>query len=129
MSDYLLDTNVLIRCLRRIPGSVALLQRLQTHSELYISVLSRLEVLARTWPDEEQLTLRLLSSLSGLQVDEEIADSAGRLVFRQGRRGLALNVPDAIIAATAMRHGLILVSYDTHHFAQIADLQVLEPDV
>jgi predicted nucleic acid-binding protein len=128
MSDYLLDTNVLIRCLRRIPGSVALLQSLQAHSELHISVLSRLEVLARMWPDEEQITLQLLTSLSGLPVDEETADSAGRLVFQQARRGLALNVPDAIIAATAMRYGLILVSYDTHHFAQMPDLQVLEPD-
>jgi tRNA(fMet)-specific endonuclease VapC len=128
VSDYLLDTNVLIRCLRRIPRSVALLQELRTHSELYISVLSRLEVLARMWPHEEQITLQLLSSLSSLPVGQETADSAGRLVFQQARRGLALNVPDAIIAATAMRHELILVGYDTHYFAQIPDLQFLEPN-
>jgi len=126
MTDSLVDTNVLIRCLRGLPDTIALLQRLRTGGELYVSVVSRLEVLARTWPREEERTLALLSSFSCLPMDQDIADSAGRLLFQQARRGLTLTVPDAIIAATAMQHSLTLVSYDSKLSTMVDGLQVLD---
>jgi len=124
MSDYLLDTNVLIRCLRGIPESAALLRELQASSDLYVSVLSRLEIFVRMWPQEEKHTLQLLSSLISLPVDQAVGDAAGHLLFRQARQGVTLSVADAIIAATAMRHGLTVVTYDKRHLGQIPDLRV-----
>ena len=126
MTDYLVDTNVLIRCLRGMREAIALLQKLRASGELYVSVLSRLEVLARTWPHEEERTVALLSSFGCLPVDQALADSVGSLLFQQARRGLTLTVPDAIIAATALTHGLTLVSLDSKLSTTVDGLQVLD---
>jgi predicted nucleic acid-binding protein len=128
MSDYLVDTNVLIRCLRGMSESIDCLQQLQDRGELYVSVLSRAEILARMWPDEEKRTLQLLSALVSLPVDQAVADAAGRLLFDQARQGTPMNVPDAIIAATATQQRLTLVSYDAQHFARIPELEVVNPN-
>ena len=125
MSDYLLDTHLLIRCLRGMAEALILVERLADEGELYVSVLSRLEVLARTWPREQEATLELLDPLTALPVTAAIADAAGRLIFAQSRQGLALPVPDAIIAATALAHGLTVVSYDLRHLTRIDGLALL----
>ena len=126
MTSFLVDTNVLIRCLRGVPDGLGLLHRLRVGGELYMSVLSTVEVLARTWPQEEERTLALLASFSRLPMGEDIADSAGRLLFRQARKGLTLTVPDAIVAATALRHNLTLVSYDSKLSMAVDGLQALD---
>ena len=89
---------------------------------MHISVLSRLEILVRMWPHEEERTLQLLSSLPSL--DQAIADAAGHSIFSQMRQGIALNVPDAIIAATALHYELTLVSYGMRHIRQIPGLKM-----
>ncbi|MBM4431523.1 MAG: type II toxin-antitoxin system VapC family toxin [Chloroflexi bacterium] len=126
MTDLLVDTNVLIRCLRGVRETIDLLQRVRGGGELHVSVLSRLEVLARTWPHEEERTLTFLSSFLTLPLDEHVADSAGRLLFQQARRGLTLTVPDAIIAATAKGHNLTLVTYDRRLSGMVDGLRVLD---
>ncbi|HHH41749.1 MAG TPA: PIN domain-containing protein, partial [Chloroflexi bacterium] len=60
MSERLLDTNVLILHLREKPGIAEILTRWGEESDLYISVVTRTEILAGMRPREEERTLALL---------------------------------------------------------------------
>ncbi len=52
-----------------------------------------------------------------MQVMEYLARHlAGELIRRFRAQGLTLDRPDAIIGATAIAHGLVLVTYNARHF-------------
>lgn len=116
MADTLIDTNLLILALRRRPQAIHLLKRLKTEGALHISVVTRTEILAGMHASEEERTMELLSSLRNLPVDGASADQAGRWMYTYVRRGVQLSVPDAIIAAAAVAHGLTLVTTNAKHF-------------
>ena len=123
MADYLLDSNVLILHLRERPELTALLTQWGKEGTLLISVATRTEILAGMRPPEEERTMELLDSLENLPVDEAIADQAGRLIYQHARRGIQLFFPDAIIAATALRHDLTLATTIPKHFP-MSDLRL-----
>jgi len=120
VADYLLDTSVLILHLRGTPEVSALLtQWAATQHDLYISTAVRTEVLAGMHPREEKRTMVLLDSLTSLPVGTAIADRAGRLIYNHARRGIQVSFPDALIAATALEHDLILVTTNVKHFPML----------
>jgi predicted nucleic acid-binding protein len=116
MSDYLLDTNILIYQLWGNQKVVTLLTELAADGDFYISAAVRTEILAGMRPHEEAETLNLLKNLISLPVDNPIADRAGRLLYQYARQGITLSFPDALIAATALKHTLTLVTTNAKHF-------------
>jgi predicted nucleic acid-binding protein len=46
----------------------------------------------------------------------EIASKAAQLIREYKGKGVTLDLPDAIIAATCILHELILVTYKTKHY-------------
>ena len=116
MTDYILDTNVLILHLRNRPDITQLLRQWEQDGTLYISTVVRTELLAGMRLTEEQRTIALLDSLISLPVDDAIADRAGRLIYQYARKGVALALPDTLIAATALVHGLTLATTNVRHF-------------
>jgi len=127
MSDYLLDSGILIRHLRDHKGYPELLDRLTDEGDVLISVMTRFEVVRGMKDKERDSTLDLLSSLDTVMMNNEIADMAGEIV-RSGRaKGISHGEADAIIAATAMQHGLALVTTNAKHFS-MHNLIVFEAD-
>jgi hypothetical protein len=116
VTNYLLDTNILILHFRNRPDITAMLADWQANGNLFISVTTRAEIFAGMHSHEEARTVALLDSLSGLPVDEAIADLAGRLIYRYARQGVQLSFPDAQIAATAIHHNLVLATTNAKHF-------------
>jgi tRNA(fMet)-specific endonuclease VapC len=117
VTDYLLDTNILILALRSDPKALDLLDTLDRKQEsACISVATRTEILAGMRPYEEKRTMELLVSLENLPVDEAIADQGGRLIYQYARQGIQLSFPDALIAATALHHNLTLATTNPKHF-------------
>ena len=55
-------------------------------------------------------------------IDEEIVAQTIKL-----RQQYKTQLPDAIIAATALVNGLILITRNSKDFEQIADLEVINP--
>lgn len=124
MTDHLLDTNVLILALRSDRKALDFLDALDRKRErVCISVATRTEILAGMRSREEERTMDLLDSLENLTVDEAIADQAGRLIYQHARQGTQLSFPDALIAATALRHDLTLVTTNPRHFP-VPDLRL-----
>ena len=116
MPTSLLDTNVLIFALRRNTAALDLLEQLRQRDDATISVATRAEVLAGMRPHEEPTTMALLNSLRNLPVTDEVADLAGRLIYRLARAGVQLSFPDALISATAIVHDLAIITTNAVHF-------------
>lgn len=119
MADLLLDTNALILHLRKRAAVTGTLLGWGQRDNLYISVVTRTEILAGMRPNEERVTLDLLISLANLPVTSAVADRAGRLICAAARGGIQTSFPDALIAATALEHDLTVVTTNARHFEEL----------
>lgn len=112
MPDLLVGTDVFVDHLRGArpldPG---------TESVSY-SVVTRCELFAGRATEEGHVR-RLLAPFRELPVDRGIAELAGRL-----RRETGVRTPDALIAATALLHGLVLMTRNRRDFERIPRLSL-----
>ncbi len=118
----LVDTSVLIDCLRGNAVAASLLAQERAAGPLHASEMTRLEILAGMRGHEESGTRRLLGTLVWHPVDSEVAEDAGAL----GRQWLpshhTIDGADLAIAATAIRIGARLLTRNIRHFPMIAGL-------
>ncbi|MFQ6102459.1 MAG: type II toxin-antitoxin system VapC family toxin [Armatimonadota bacterium] len=129
MSKYLLDSNVLIKALRRDLNVLDWLDSVHSTNYLYVSAASRVEVFAGMHPREEEMTAALLFSLISLPITVPIADRAGRMIYTHARKGFQVSFPDALIAATALEHELMLVTSNVKHFPMLGEQIVALSDL
>jgi predicted nucleic acid-binding protein len=117
----LVDTNILIDYLRGRPDAIAWLEALEERPA--ISAISVLELYAgaRSQRDERDV-IALRERLTCLPADEAITERAGA-ILRHYRMSHGIDIPDAIIAATAERHGLRLATLNTKHFPMFPKLK------
>jgi predicted nucleic acid-binding protein len=127
MSDYLLDTNILILCFRKTAGYQELLDTLAKDDTLYISAMTRLEIVRGMKEHEKKRTFDLLDSLETIDITVEIADKAGELIRTWRTKGAIIGDADALIAATALNNNLALVTTNAKHFP-MPDLIVYQAD-
>lgn len=124
-ADYLADSNAIIDLvLGRLPVVAATwLDTALSLGQVELSVITQIELLTKTEPVEEYTTMQLLvQSLNVLSLDEPVVRETIRL--RQQHR---IKLPDAIIAATALTHGLTLVTRNVADFTALAGLALLNP--
>ncbi len=115
MPDLLLDTDVFVDHLR---GARRL--RANDNRILYL-VITRCELFAGRETGEEPVR-RLLAPFDEIPVIRSVAERAGRL-----RRSAGLRTPDALIAATALEHQLVLVTRNTRDFQSVRGLKIRQP--
>lgn len=124
MARYLLDTGIIIRHLRGQRPIVQLVRGLSRSERLAVATVTRLEIFAGMRAKETYITHKLLSRFINFSLEPDIADRAGELIAQQRARNHVLSVPDAIIAATAVRHQLTLVTLNTRDFEAIPGVQL-----
>jgi predicted nucleic acid-binding protein len=113
---FLLDSDVVIWLLRGRQPVVEHVERLAGRGQLLVSAITRAEVTSGMRPGEERATLRLLDGLTTMPVSGDIADRAGRMLGELRRRGVTVQLPDAIIAATALDAGAELHTCNPRHY-------------
>lgn len=116
MSNFLLDSDVIIWHLRGRKEVTEMLRDLQRFGLPACSALAFLEVQLGVRKGEEEKTDRFLGSLRVFDVNTEIANKAAKLIREYKAKGITLDLPDAIIAGTCMLNDLILVTYNTKHY-------------
>jgi tRNA(fMet)-specific endonuclease VapC len=124
MANYLLDTGIVIRHLRGQRRVVQLLRGFGALGRLSIATVTRLEMHAGMSPEEKDATQKLLSRFVTFDMDRDIADRAGDHIRENSLHGISLSVPDAIIAATAVKHGLTLITLNRGDFEGIPGLSL-----
>ena len=107
---YLLDTNCILGLLKATPEVLEMVsRRTLLASECAYSAMTRMEFLGNLGitVTEERLIGDRLSQFTYRAITTEIEDLAIAL-----RRACKVKLPDAIIAATAIHHGLELLTFD-----------------
>ena len=108
--NFLLDTNFILGLLKATPEVLAIVEvRDLLASSCAYSAVTRMELLGypNITPDEERLIADRLSKFTYLSISSEVENLAITL-----RRTRKLKLPDALIAATAIHHGLELLTLD-----------------
>jgi predicted nucleic acid-binding protein len=119
--SLLLDTNILIDHIRRVPIAVAWLRSLPEPPR--ISVISLLELYAGARSQREERDIdAVCAPLQWLPIGAEIAQRGGSFIRHYGMSH-GLDIPDALIAATAEHHQLRLATLNVRHFPMFPKLK------
>jgi len=105
----LLDTNILIDYLNGIAEAKDEIAR---YEQPLISLITWMEVLVGAQPDEDDEVKRFLRRFIRIDLDDAVAERA--VVLRRSRR---IKLPDAIVWATAIHQGVLLVTRNTKDFS------------
>ena len=128
MDKSLLDTDIFSEMTKGVNQTVS------AHARAYRSTFSRYTLSAVTFMEvvrgyqKKQATLQLQRFLAAMASEEVIpfdqaaAEVAGRIAGELERTGQRIGVADPMIAATAIVHGLELVTGNTNHFERISQL-------
>jgi hypothetical protein len=115
VADLLFDTDIFVdhlRGARRIPSST---------DGVHYSVVTRAELFAGRGSEESRVDL-VLAPFRELTIDRAVAERAGCL-----RRASGIRLPDALIAATAIENGCLLVTRNVREFRRIPGLRLGAP--
>ena len=119
---YLLDSNTVIYA-SQPDARFAVCRQWVEQEQVAISAISRVEVMGfhnLTQTDAEFLAT-VLRFVPQLPISDAVLDQAVKI-----RQQFRLKTPDAIVAATALEHGLALITAD-QGFRRVAGLIVIDP--
>ena len=127
--SFLIDTDI---CSAHLKGVERVNTRFLHHSgELSLSAVSLAELY--TWvlrskspPKYHHGLIALLSDMTILDVDHDVAQKFGDVRGQLLDRGQPVSGMDLLIAATALVHGLTVVTHNTRHFAKIPGLTLAD---
>ncbi|WP_232460884.1 type II toxin-antitoxin system VapC family toxin [Thermococcus gorgonarius] len=122
---FLIDTNVLIYYLAdtipedELPKVEEILRK-----SFNVSIITKIEFLG--WkghtPEGFEKSKEFISFAHVIPLTNEIADVAIEL-----RRKVSIKLPDAVIAATTLLHGLTLVTRNVKDFEKVEGLKIYNP--
>ena len=116
---YLIDTNVLIDAqMNRLSNKGLEFLTKVIDEQFIISFITQIEYLGKK--DISKASEDLISLANVIEVDKKIIQICIDL-----RKNYKIKVPDALIAATALVHSLILVTNNERDFAHIQNLSII----
>jgi hypothetical protein len=124
--SLLIDSDVLIDHLRKEKQALRFLAaELENNSLIFVSVISRVEILAGIRKGEDAIVNSLFEILTPVNVDISIADRAGEYL-RKYSRSHSMSIGDALIAATSKEMSLTLITRNVKHYP-MQDITIINP--
>jgi predicted nucleic acid-binding protein len=123
----LIDTDILVDEARGVAAAATFLNEQRSLGLLQVSVITAMELVrgCRNAADLRQVR-RMLARFIVLQVSDAASQAAFQFIDALYlSHGLA--IPDALIAATAVDHGLPLYTKNVRHFQAIPGLVAIRP--
>jgi tRNA(fMet)-specific endonuclease VapC len=132
---FFIDTSIFVDTLRSdvVPASKSLFESLDGENRGFTSsiTVAELSVGAHLAPKDDALekTLELLSLVSILDLDRDIAMEGGRIYSGLVKKGTQIELNDCLIAASSLSQGLSdLVTRNTNHFERIGGINAVTPE-
>lgn len=122
---YLIDSNAIIQFLDESLPEKAIdwLEQIIDNEDYVISVINEIEVLSfGERPQALAVAKRFVQSSTVTQLTSDIIAKTIEV-----RQRVNLKLPDAIIAATALVHDLIVITRNTKDFKRVPELNVIDP--
>jgi predicted nucleic acid-binding protein len=122
---YLIDTNVVIEYIgEALPSKALSFLDDIIDGQFHVSVINKFELLGFTGiiQLEEQKFGVFLKAANVCNLDEEVVNRTIEI-----RKQYKTKLPDAIIAATALKHDLVLITRNAKDFQKIKGLTVQNP--
>ena len=125
MTRFLVDTDILVDASRGVPEAGAFLEQLEGQGTLAVSVITKMELLVgcRNKP-EQRVVQKFLERFEVFPINEMASQLAERLIARY-RLTHGIQIPDALIAATASTSGYSLATKNQKHFRYVPGLKLL----
>lgn len=123
--NYLVDTNILIDHLRGVADARSFIRHARKHGELWVSAITVAELYVGQMmkqPSEVAKTKRLLWLFRVAHLDGSTAAKGGAVARDHG-----IDLPDALIAATALNKNLPVATRNVKHFSPVPKLTVHQP--
>jgi predicted nucleic acid-binding protein len=119
--EFLLDSNVIIDLHGNFRLSDSLIQLLTT-GRLFVSDISKIEVLGFSLSEEDEIKFRtFFNRVDLVEIDRSIVERSISV-----RKQKKIKLGDAIIAATALQHNLKLVTRNIRDFKGIGNLDLVD---
>jgi len=127
--EALLDTDVLSAVMKGNPLALArAAEYLSEHGAFAFSIITRYEILRGLKAKEATTQVQAFDQLCGacriLPLTDGVAVRAAEIYGALRRRGEPIGDADILIAASALEHGLVVVTNNEDHFRRIPGLQV-----
>lgn len=127
MKIYLLDSDVIISCLRGSRETLDFLDNLLSMgSVLGCCSVNVTEVYAGMREVEQDKTEKLINKLRFFSIDLKVAKLAGDMIRNYKSKGITLSPTDAMIAAVAIYNDLILITNNRKHYP-MKELKSISP--
>ena len=130
-----LDSSILIDFLRASgqEKSSDVIKSLKTGNTGFVSSITVAEVSVgayrSTRRDAVQKTRELFSNLRIIDLDEKIAVDGGRIQAQLMSAGKEIDLPDCLIAATALSLGMnVIITRNLDHFSRIQSITAITPE-
>lgn len=123
MEAIVLDTNILIEILK---GNQQTIKDIQKYDLLCISEVTAMELYYGARDKKELVKLKKFVELFEIiHIDANISKIASKLVYEYAKSH-TLNIPDGLIAATAIIHNYTLFTYNKKDFRYIKELNIVD---
>lgn len=127
MARFLLDTSVIIEYSRAREPSYSLINTmLESNDEIGTCAIVIAEFFSGIAPRDYEQWHEFFDALDAWENNNAAAERAGRYRYSFARRGIALAVPDMIIAAVAIAERATLVTTNDRDFP-MTDISLLVP--
>lgn len=123
---YLIDTNIVRKYLDEdlSEAGLELVDTTLAGVDTYISVITRIELLGFS-PNSQELA-QYISQFIDYTTEYSLSEEIVKMTI-DIRKSIKIKLPDAIIAATALCHDLILLSDNDSDFGKVKHLRYINP--
>lgn|SRR5487761_22013 len=127
-----LDTTIIVKHLRGRKDETRLVGKLQEISTVATTIVNSFEVYYGAYKSEDTAknlasAKGFLSTLEVLDLNDDSAEIAGKIMADLESKGIALDPRDVLIGSIASKNGYSVVTLNSKHFERIPALQVIEP--
>lgn len=127
MGKRLVDTDIVVDYLRGVERAKTLIDESISDSEICISIISKMELLAGCRNKREIKTVEdFIARFNTIYLDDISTENAYSL-FKKYRLSHGIGILDSLVAATAIHNEMPLLTKNIKHFSMIQKVTVLKP--